>query len=61
MVVAQLVEWLLPTPVIRGSNPDIGKFLSINCTIENKNIKKTPGMAHLLEPGIYPAIYQTER
>ena len=25
VVVAQLVERLLPTPEIRGSNPDIGK------------------------------------
>ena len=34
MVVAQLVEWLHPTPEIRGLNPVIGKILSTNCTIE---------------------------
>ena len=28
VVVAQLAEWLLPTPEIRGSNADIGKVLS---------------------------------
>ena len=39
-VVAQLVEWLLPTPEIRGLNPDFGKLLSTNCKIENKKIKK---------------------
>ena len=27
MVVAQLVEWLLPTPEVHGSNPVIGKNL----------------------------------
>ena len=26
VVVAQLVEWSLPTLEIRGSNPNIGKF-----------------------------------
>ena len=26
MVVAQLVEWSLQTPVVRGSNPVIGKI-----------------------------------
>ena len=26
---AQLVEWLLPKPEVRGSNPDIGKNLFI--------------------------------
>ena len=26
VVVGQLVEWSLPTPEIRGSNPDIGNF-----------------------------------
>ena len=48
VVVAQLVEQSLPTPEIRGSNPDIGKVLSTNCTIEKTQImKKRPGMAHL--------------
>ena len=27
MVVAQFVEWLLPTPEVHGLNPVIGKFL----------------------------------
>ena len=31
VVVAQLVERSLPTPEIRGSNPNIGKVLSTNC------------------------------
>ena len=48
VVVAQLVEWLLPKPDIRSLYPDIGKILSTNCTIEKIKIKKKrPGMAHL--------------
>ena len=48
MVVAQLVERLLPTPEILGSNPDFGKILSTNCTIEKIIIKKKRlGMVHL--------------
>ena len=44
MVVAQLVEGSLPTPEIRGSDPDIGKILSANCTIEKgKNKEKEAG------------------
>ena len=40
-VVAQLVERSLPTPEIRDSNPDIGKILSTNCTLEKtKNYRK---------------------
>ena len=31
VVVAQLVEWSLPTPEIHSSNPDIGKILSTKC------------------------------
>ena len=43
-----LVERSLPTPEIRGSNPDISKILSTNCKIEKTRIKKKrPGMAHL--------------
>ena len=34
VVVAQLVELLLPTPEIRGSNPKIGKILSTKCTFK---------------------------
>ena len=48
VVMAQLEERSLPTPEIRGSIPDIGNFLSSNCTIEKTKIKKKrPGMAHL--------------
>ena len=47
---ATLVEQSLLTPVIRGSNPDIGKVLSTNCTLEKTKIKiKRPGMAHLVK------------
>ena len=47
---AQFVERLLPTSEIRGSNPNISKISSTNCTIEKTNIKKRRrGMAHLLE------------
>ena len=45
---AQLVEQSLPTPGIRGLNPDMGKIKSTNCTIEKTKIKKKrPGMADL--------------
>ena len=45
---AQLVERLLLTAEIPDSNPDIGKILSTNCTIEKTKIKKKrPGMAHI--------------
>ena len=48
MVVAQLVERSLLTLEICGSNLDIGKTLSTNCTIKKTKIKKKrPGMAHL--------------
>ena len=43
MVVAQLVEWSLPTPEIRASNPVIVNFFTINCiksSIEKTKIKK---------------------
>ena len=45
VVVAQLVEWLLPIPEVRGSNPVIGKNLyieqlfTVNC-IEKTKIKE---------------------
>ena len=39
MVVAQLVERLLPNPEVHGSNPVIGKKTKIK--------KKRPGKAHL--------------
>ena len=48
VVVAQLVEWSLPTPEFCGSNPDIDKILSTNCTIEKPKIKnERPGTANL--------------
>ena len=40
VIVAQLIERLLPTSKIHGSNPDIGEILSTNCTIEKTKIKK---------------------
>ena len=44
VVVAQLVEPSLPTPEIRGLNPEIGKLLSTNYTIEKaKNKEKEAG------------------
>ena len=49
VVVAQLVERFPLTPEIHGSNPNIGKILSTNCTYKKKrkiNIKR-PGMGHL--------------
>ena len=50
MVVAQLVERSLPTPEIRGLNPDIGKVLSTNCTLEKMKIKKKmPGTGDLFK------------
>ena len=39
-VVAQLVEWLLPTPEIHGSNPNIDKVLSTNCNLNRKDENK---------------------
>ena len=49
VVVAQLVERSLPTPEIRGSNPNIGKiYLPIVIKLKKTKIKKKrPGMAHL--------------
>ena len=48
VVVTQLIERSLLTPEILGSNPDIGKILCTNCTIEKMKIKKKrPVMAHL--------------
>ena len=55
VVVAQLVERLLPIPEVRGSNPVIGKILflyiehlfTVNCVLKRRKIKKNrPGMAH---------------
>ena len=43
VVVAQLVDWSLPTSDIRSSNPDNGKILSTNCTIEKAKKKRKRG------------------
>ena len=47
VIVAQLVEWLLAIPEVRGSNPVIGKIymehlFPVNC-IEKTKIKKEAG------------------
>ena len=58
MVVAQLVEWLLPTPEIHHLNIDIGKILSSNCRMEKTKIKKKrPGMAHLRKKDYIKVFY----
>ena len=53
MVVAQLIEQLLPIPEVHGLNPVIGKILlKFNiCLLSNvywkdENKKKRPGMGH---------------
>ena len=48
VVVAQLVERLLPIPEVRGSNPVIGKIyihhlLTVNCIEKKKTKKKEAG------------------
>ena len=52
-VVAQLVEWSLPTPEIHGTNPVIGNYFLLS-TVFKKNFiekmtikKKMPVMAQL--------------
>ena len=40
VVVAQLAERSLPTPVIWGLNPNIGKILCTNCTFKKKRWKQ---------------------
>ena len=55
VVVAQLVERLLPIPEVRGSIPVIRNFFiyieqllyTVNCVLKRRKIKKKrPGMAH---------------
>ena len=56
VVVAQLVEWSLPTPEVSDSNPVMGKLLyqtlnclpTVNCIETTKINKKRPRMAHFL-------------
>ena len=49
VVVAQLVERLLPIPEVRGSYPVIGNnsysTITVNCIEKTKIKKKRPGMA----------------
>ena len=58
VVVAQLVEWLLLIPEVRGSTPVIGKIciehlfvnlFIINCTEKTKINKKRQGIAQFLK------------
>ena len=61
MVVAQLVEQSLLAPEIRGSNRDIGKIISTNCTIEKMKMKKKrPGIAYLKKGDNQEAIFSKE-
>ena len=49
MVVAQLAEWSLPTPDVRGSNPVTCKCFrtfTVNCIDKTKIEEKRPEMAH---------------
>ena len=62
MVVAQLVEQLLPTLKIRGSTHDIDKMLSTICTIEKTKIKeKRPGMAHLKKANACVSLFEYDK
>ena len=53
---AQLVEWSLPTPVVRGSNPGLSKFY-IPTVDENK---KKPGMGQINTCYIKMALFDVE-
>ena len=63
VVVAQLVERLIPITKVRGSNPVIGKNLFINwtfvycqlCIEKTKIKKKRPGMAHFFKTSLKSA------
>ena len=52
VVVALLVERLLPIPEVRGSNPVIGNFFILNICLlstvysKDENKEKEAGMAH---------------
>ena len=46
MVVAQLVEWLLPTPEVLSSNPVICTLYAVNCIDKMKIKTKRPGIVH---------------
>ena len=54
MVVAQLVERLLPTPEVCGSNLVIGKIYIEHCLLSTvlksqQKKKKSPGIAHFIK------------
>ena len=57
VVVAQLVERLLPIPEVRGSNPVISKIyiehFTVNCIEKTKIKKKRPELVHLKNPTIW--------
>ena len=50
MVVAQLVEWSLPTPKVCGSNPVIGKIYIehlLSTRLKRQKRKKEAGIAQM--------------
>ena len=50
VVVAQLVEWSLPTPEICSSNPAISNFIHYQLCYKDKNkAKKRQVMAHVFK------------
>ena len=58
VVVAQLVERLLPIPGVLGSNSAIENFFiehlfTVNCIEKTKIKKKRPGMAHFLKNTVF--------
>ena len=63
VVVAQLVEWSLPTPEVRSSKPVIRKnyivhLLTVNIVEKMKIKKEKPGMAFANVVGIFFASVQ---
>ena len=59
VVVAQLVEGLLPTPEIRGSNPNTCKVLFTNCELNrrddnnNEEAGKGPSLKKMAEKNVF--------
>ena len=43
VVLAQLVDWLLPIPEVRGSNPVIGKYYIEHLPSTDENKEKDAG------------------
>ena len=56
VVVAQLVERLLPTPEIHRLQPIISKVLSTNCTVKNRKAESKER-----EAGNCPSLKKIER